>query len=155
MYSNSSILVSISFIGFDKDFFSMAQIPTMTCLPKLAPLAECDPLPLLLSRPAAGPVRVALLPKASAKLLLEHPGVEVAVVGRCTPLDEVKPPWWDSDPVKLVIVESSTLSSSALRLWNCKTKSSSRIFWKLFLTIFYFSLKIGQKYACPRSKTFI
>ena len=91
MYSNSSILVSISFMGFDKDFFSMAQIPTMTCLPKLAPLAECDPL-LLLSSPAAGPVRVALLPKASAKLLLEHPGVEVAVVGRCTPLDEVMPP---------------------------------------------------------------
>lgn len=33
MYSNSSILFSISFIGLDRDFFSMAQIPTMTCLP--------------------------------------------------------------------------------------------------------------------------
>ena len=30
MYSNSSILDKISFIGLDKDFFSMAHIPTMT-----------------------------------------------------------------------------------------------------------------------------
>ena len=30
IYSNSSILVSISFIGLDRDFFSIAQIPTVT-----------------------------------------------------------------------------------------------------------------------------
>ena len=30
MYSNSSILVSISFIGLERDFFSIAQIPTVT-----------------------------------------------------------------------------------------------------------------------------
>ena len=30
MYSNSPILVKISFIGLDRDFFSIAQIPTTT-----------------------------------------------------------------------------------------------------------------------------
>ena len=33
MYSNSSNLVKISFIGLLCDFFAIAQIPTKTCFP--------------------------------------------------------------------------------------------------------------------------
>lgn len=43
IYSKSSSLVRISFMGLDSDFFAIAQIPTITCLLDASPSSSVSP----------------------------------------------------------------------------------------------------------------